>query len=258
MQAQQLLAEIFNNGTVSNLDGKTFPLHSSIDDKEGEFLQQLITTYKPQNSLEIGCAYGLSSLYICDAMQKTHAKDNAKPQHTIIDPFQKTQWNSVGISNLAKANLSFFDLIEKVSELAMPELLAQNKQFDFIFIDGWHTLDHTLLDLFYANRLLKVGGIMVVDDVVTIRPVNKAMRYFANYPAYKFIGKAEMQHSFKRKLYYTVMELLALCTYIIPFRKQIFNPALLQSDRKVNLDASMIAFQKVAEDNRTWNWYEEF
>ena len=254
MQAQQLLQEIFSKGTVSTSKGETFPVHSSIDTQEGEFLQQLIATYKPQHTAEIGCAYGLSSLYICDALQK----NSKNPHHTIIDPFQKTQWNSVGIDNLQKASLTFFDLIEKVSELALPELLGQGKQFDFIFIDGWHTLDHTLLDIFYANRLLKVGGIMVVDDVVTIRPVNKAMRYFINYPAYKFIGKATMKHSFKRKLYYTVSEILSFCSYLIPFRKQLFNPMLLQSDRHLNLDASMIAFQKIAEDTRTWNWYKEF
>ncbi len=254
MQVQQLLEEIFSKGAVSNFKGETFELHSAIDNKEGEFLQQLIATYKPQNSVEIGCAYGLSSLYICDALQK----HSTKPKHTILDPFQTTQWSSVGIDNLQKVGINFFELIEKPSELAMPELLAQDRKFDFIFIDGWHTLDHTLLDLFYANKMLKIGGILVVDDVVTIRPVNRAMRYFANYPAYKFIGKAVMQHSLKRKLYYAVTETLSLLTYIIPFRKQIFNATFLNSDRHVNLDASMIAFQKVAEDNRSWNWYEEF
>jgi predicted O-methyltransferase YrrM len=254
MQAQELLQEIFSKGAVTSAKGETFELHSSIDNEEGEFLQNLIATYKPQNSVEIGCAYGLSSLYICDALQK----HSTNPKHTILDPFQSTQWSGIGINNLKKVGIDFFNLVEKPSELAMPELLVEGKKFDFIFIDGWHTLDHTLLDLFYANKMLKIGGILVVDDVVTIRPVNRAMRYFANYPAYKFIGKAKMQHSFKRKLYYTVTEILSLLTYVIPFRKQIFNSTFLNSDRQVNLDASMIAFQKISEDNRNWNWYEEF
>lgn len=253
-QAQEILAEILKNKVVSNFAGETFELHSAIDHEEGTFLQQLIQQYKPQNSVEIGCAYGLSSLYICDTLQK----NGGSPKHTIIDPFQKTQWHSVGINHLEKANLNFFELIEKPSEIAMPELLAQKRQFDFIFIDGWHTFDHTLLDLFYANRLLKVGGVVVVDDVVTIRPVNKALRYFANYPAYKFIGKAKMAHSGKRKLYYTVTEIIATLLKLIPFHKRIFHADMLASDRKVNLDASMIAFQKIAEDERTWNWYAEF
>jgi hypothetical protein len=84
------------------------------------------------------------------------------------------------------------------------------------------------------------------------------MRYFANYPAYKFIGKAPMQHSWKRKLYYTITEIASLFTYLLPYRKQIFNATFLDSDRKVQLDASMVAFQKIAEDDRTWNWYVEF
>ena len=31
----------------------------------------------------------------------------------------------------------------------MPKFLTK-KPFDFIFIDGWHTFDYTLVDMFYA------------------------------------------------------------------------------------------------------------
>ena len=39
------------------------------------------------------------------------------------------------------------------------------KQFDLIFIDGFHTFDYTLVDLFYAILLCRIGGIIVIDDI---------------------------------------------------------------------------------------------
>ncbi len=263
MQPSELLQTIFSQKAVKTPTGEVLPLHSSIDPAEGSFLRTLISQYQPENTLEIGCAYGLSSLYICDGLQKNKIKlqqegGNYNPKHYIIDPYQKTQWQGVGIHQLQTCGIDFFHLIEKPSELALPELLAQGKQFDFVFIDGWHTLDHTLLDLFYANQLLKVGGVVVVDDVLTIKPVNKAVRYFLNYPAYQFIGKAPYKHSLKRQVYYTVTEFFALLTYLIPLRKKIFNPYWLQSDRNLQVDSPMVAMEKIATDQRSWNWYEEF
>jgi predicted O-methyltransferase YrrM len=263
MQATQLLQQIFENNAVNNAKGEKFTLHSAIDKAEGSFLHNLVLQYKPQTTIEIGCAYGISSLYICDALRKntaenTNTSKKQAAQHHIIDPFQTTQWKSVGIDNLKNCDLNFFELIEKPSELALPNLLAQGKQFDFAFIDGWHTLDHTLLDLFYVNKMLKVGGILVIDDVLTIKPVNKTLRYFMNYPAYQFIGKAPHKHSWKRQLYYTAIEAFSLFSYLVPFRTKIFSADLLFSDRQLNIDSSMVAFEKIAEDERSWNWYKEF
>ncbi len=37
---------------------------------------------------------------------------------------------------------------------------------DFIFIDGWHTFDYTLIDFFYADKLLRKDGIILIDDAL--------------------------------------------------------------------------------------------
>jgi Methyltransferase domain len=68
------------------------------------------------NTLEVGCAYGLSSLFICSALQERHGAT-----HTIIDPYQNGY--GVGIRNLEDAGLRFFNLIENKSEFALPKLL---------------------------------------------------------------------------------------------------------------------------------------
>jgi len=55
-----------------------------------------------------------------------------------------------------------------------------------IFIDGWHTFDYTLLDLFYSFLLLKKNGYIVIDDA--LHPgVNKVVKYVQDN--YKFLKK---------------------------------------------------------------------
>ena len=47
----------------------------------------------------------------------------------------------------------------------MPRLLNNNKKYDLIFIDGFHTFDYTLLDFFYADLLLNIDGYIIIDDI---------------------------------------------------------------------------------------------
>ena len=78
-------------------------------------------------------------------------------------------------------------LIEKKSYEAMPELLKKEEEnFDFIFIDGWHTFDYTLVDFFYADKLLRKGGIIIIDDATHLG-VKKCLKYIdTNYKDFYF------------------------------------------------------------------------
>ena len=105
---KQFIENIYETRSVVGQAGQIHKLHSEIDRKEGAFLFSIIqddpTIY---NTLEVGCAYGLSSLHICAA-----TKDRAGASHTVIDPFQNTQWDGAGIRNLKTAGIDFFNLIE--------------------------------------------------------------------------------------------------------------------------------------------------
>lgn len=39
---------------------------------------------------------------------------------------------------------------------------------------------------------------------------------------------------------------------------EIFSASLLKNDISLGLNASMIAFEKIAEDQRPWNWHKNF
>ncbi|HEY8560523.1 MAG TPA: class I SAM-dependent methyltransferase [Pyrinomonadaceae bacterium] len=223
---------IYRTGEVEGANGKHKIGASSVDRREGEFLHRLAKGARA--SLEVGCANGLSSLFIASASE----------HHTAIDPFQRTQWDSAGLLNMQKLAAPF-ELIERRSEFALPALVEQGRSFDFIFIDGWHTFDHTLLDCFYATRLLSVGGVLAVDDIGQ-EPVRRAVDYLLKYPCYRFLDQVgePATVSLKRK----ALRLLPTRLLAPRLRRRI----------ETDFNASMIALEKISEDERDWDWYEEF
>ncbi len=154
---------------------------TSISEPEGEFLWSLIRENGFRKTIEVGCALGVSSLYICDALSEV-----GDASHTMVDPNQTEQWQKTGVKNLEEHGFDCHTLIEKPSEIALPELLEAGESYDFAFIDGWHTFDHTLLDFFYMNRMVRVGGMIVFDDA-TWPAIAKLIRYIERYPCYEKI-----------------------------------------------------------------------
>lgn len=232
---------------VCTPQGDSVPLRVSIDSEEGEMIYDIITgDPEIKRTLEVGCAYGLSSLHICEAL-----KGREGGRHTIIDPFQNGHWKGIGVYNLQKAGLSNFELIETRSEFALPELASRHEgNYDFIFIDGWHTFDHTLVDCFYGTRLLSVGGYLVVDDV-GFQAIRRVMDYFLKYPCYEFFSAVSRPRprNLKRKI-------ARLGTSIMPkmVKKNILARSFL--NRLSDEAQTMIALRKVAHDERNWKWYD--
>jgi predicted O-methyltransferase YrrM len=176
IEFQKLIINYFKKIYV---DKKLVKISSNIKNIEGNFIIDTIKKNNFKNTLEIGCAFGISAFYILSVK-------NTKL--TSIDPFQKTQWNNNGINLLKEFDLlKNHTLIEQKSYEALPMLLKKygNNSFDFIFIDGWHTFDYTLVDFFYANLLLKVNGIIIIDDALH-NGVKKCVDYLkTNYLFYK-------------------------------------------------------------------------
>ena len=248
MQADELIERIYAEGKVTGLSGAAHDLHSSIDRHEGEFLTSIIASDPTiRKTLEVGAAYGLSTLYICSSLQ-----DREGGHHTIIDPDQTTAWCGAAINGLLEAGLDFFELVESPSEYALPRMAeASPANFDLVFIDGWHTFDHTLVDCFYALRLLRVGGVLAIDDA-NLRSVRRVIAFLANYPCLKKIGTVRQG---PEKWY---VRALAVIMSLPPGRRfwaRLLNPALFSQvfERK----ADMVAFKKVAADERTWAWHDD-
>jgi hypothetical protein len=51
-----------------------------------------------------------------------------------------------------------------LSFYALAELITQNVQFDFVYVDGSHSADEVLADAVMSFALLKKNGYMIFDD----------------------------------------------------------------------------------------------
>jgi predicted O-methyltransferase YrrM len=245
-----VIDEIYQTRTVRDAAGNEYPLAAEVAPAEGNYLYGLISADDSvRKTLEVGCAFGLSSLHICEAL-----RGRPDASHVIVDPSQMDVWHGVGLNNLQRAGIDFFHHIPEPSEFALPELArSQAGSFDLVFIDGWHTLDHVMVDLFYANRLVRVGGYVVFDDC-TWPAVAAAVSYFKNYPGYQEIeGQRIPAHSFLE------IAAKAVSMTLRPSVASLVLPAKLH-DRYYRSArfSSMTGFKKTAEDARRWDWYKSF
>lgn len=84
--------------------------------------------------------------------------------HTVITPDggEVARIKAYCASN--KIDLSKVTFIVEPSQDVMPRLQGS---FDFFLIDGGHGFPIPQIDWFYGSRLLKVGGVIAIDDVHT-------------------------------------------------------------------------------------------
>ena len=221
----------------------------AVDPAEGAFLQEIVRSVQPRVSIEIGCAYGVSSLYICEAL----AGLPHRSRHIVVDPFQSTQWRGIGLRNLHQAGyLPFVDFREEYAEFVLPALARERTSIDFAFVDGWHTFDQVMMEFYFLNRLLRVGGVIAFDDA-NRRSVNRVIRHALTYPAYRACG-TELGDARPASLLGRSRRVLGR----IPAVTEVLRKDFLQKDWDLGILGSCVAIQKVGVDKRGSGWDRNF
>jgi predicted O-methyltransferase YrrM len=157
-----------SDGTVHTI----FP--TSVSHDVGHALRRWIERERPTKTLEIGLGYGISTLFICDGL---HAVGIDHARHLAVDPNQSTRFANCGLQFIEEAG--FAELVEfhaQPSELALPRFLAERRTFDLAFVDGNHRFDGVFVDLAYLNRLVRRGGMVLLDDY-QLPAVKKAVSF---------------------------------------------------------------------------------
>ena len=148
---------------VAVLDGSShniFPV--AIGSSEGEAVRDWVVAEDAMHTIEIGLGYGVSALYICEGLVSTTGSEQ---RHVVIDPYQESRFRNCGLQVLKEAGVA--DLVDhyaEESQVVLPRLLSEGRQFDLAFVDGNHRFDWVFVDLFFLGRLLRPGGIVFVDD----------------------------------------------------------------------------------------------
>jgi predicted O-methyltransferase YrrM len=163
-RVRSVIARLVRDGkATSHYDNSAhdiFPIAASAT--EGRALQTWIAKEKAVNTIEIGLGYGLSALFICEALLMG---GNKNAHHVVLDPYQTTGFKNCGLQFLEEAGVA--DMVEycaEESQIALPRFVTKNRRFDLAFIDGSHLYDRVFLDVIYVGRLVIPGGIVFADD----------------------------------------------------------------------------------------------
>lgn len=173
------LNNIFTTRKYTKLNGKIIDIHSETGCDQYIFLQSIIKNESYTKSIDIGLAYGISALAITEAISENGGN------HFVLDKFQHSEWDGVGLDLLEKAGLSErLRFYEEYSYKTLPKLLEEGNTFDFAYIDSTKQFDWLMVDFFFLDKLIKPGGVIVFDDVV-FPGIRKPLRYLTQFPDYE-------------------------------------------------------------------------
>lgn len=165
---KQKLDALYAGGAHRGTDGRLHDIdeRTRVSFEQGELIAKLHDELRPRLSVEIGMAYGFSTLFILDAMAR-----GVYGQHIAIDPFQKTLWHGVGLAAVDDAGLGSrwrprrFRWAEARSSLALSRMHAGKRRAQFVYIDGSHLFEDTLMDFSLSDKILDIEGLIILDDM---------------------------------------------------------------------------------------------
>lgn len=175
------LERIYTSGQVSTASGQTRSAYPTATRREdAELLARLVAANRPFATLEIGMAFGLSTVAIADALPPEAAP------HVVIDPFQSAGWDRIGLHTVALAGLDRrTEMIEEPSQSVLARFAQDGRRFDFVFHDGSHLFDALMTDLYFINRMLPENGVIVIDDL-WMPSVRRAASFLITNLGYRF------------------------------------------------------------------------
>jgi len=170
-KVREFRESLISAGTVvARADGRSrelFPV--AIGEEEGLALREWVRREDASRTLETGLGFAISTLFIFEAL----LANGSEVRHVAADPFQfkslpmhRTTYVGVGLQILEDAGVrDQVEFYEEESQIVLPRLLSEGRQFDLAFLDGNHRFEAVFLDLIYSGRLLKEGAVVFVDDV---------------------------------------------------------------------------------------------
>jgi predicted O-methyltransferase YrrM len=206
-----VLRSMYSGQPQTGSDGQKHELRpdTRISVEEGVSLCRLCRDIRAERTMEIGCAYGFSTLYFLAAISS-----NPAATHTAIDPYENNGWAGIAVQNARAMGMDkSFRLIEETSFLAVPRMISDGTQYDVIFIDGNHRFDDTLVEFTLCGLTCKMGGYILFDDM-WMPSIRKTV---------SFVRRNRKDFS------------------------EVAMPVL-----------NLAAFQRVAEDKRDWDHFENF
>jgi predicted O-methyltransferase YrrM len=153
-----------------------YPDRSLQSDEARAVLHHLIVMRKPERVLEIGTMYAGTTEVLARAVQEA-----GRGHVDTIDPY--------GADTCPPAIARFpSKLRERVtfsptsSAMYFDEVISRAKTYDFVLIDGSHELEFATFDLDCMLRVLRPGGLVVLDNIEQVGPRFATRRFLEKNP----------------------------------------------------------------------------
>lgn len=158
-----------------------------ISKKQGETMRQLILEHNCKNIVEFGTSFGISTIYLADAVRQTGGK--------VITTELLESKATKATKNISDVGL--MDYVEVKIGNAMETLNEYSKPIDFLFLDGWKDLYLPLFKMLepqfhkgtfiYADNMDMTGTQNYADyvlekkDTYTTQSVHNGKAYLSKF-----------------------------------------------------------------------------
>ena len=131
----------------------------STGSEKGRFLSSAVRVLRPRQCLELGTAYGMSSLFTlsqleaCDEEAHLTTVEGTEAQYRVSSDFLKKRYG---------------DLVEcKHADItdSLAEICSEIGEIDFVFHDAGHSGENYVRDFQRMEPLLPHGAVVIVDDI---------------------------------------------------------------------------------------------
>lgn len=136
--------------------------------RKGRLLSNIIRFSRTERGLELGTAYGMSTMFILEAMKangvagRVATLEAMEPQFSIASEALKRQYGEMVSCHLGS------------TRDALPDLVRSLGQLDFLFHDAGHTREDYVSDFGAVEKALVPGSVVLFDDIQMQAPFMKA------------------------------------------------------------------------------------
>ncbi len=153
--------------------------HSMIPAEYADALYATVLTQRPTRCVLIGLGFGAAALAMLTALDEIGVGE--------LVSIDSDQMGGCATALEMIDRAGFADrhrFIREESQLALPRMVASGGSAGLVYIDGMHTFDYVLLDAWYADRLLPVGGVVVFNDA-SMPAIDRVIRWLRSHRRYK-------------------------------------------------------------------------
>ena len=140
---------------------KPYPLDYTLDNQSGLFLYILCKILKPKTVVETGVAYGLSSMYILQALYE-NKNGTLYSIDSLFSPWQSKEMIGSAIPSHLYKN---WKLILGSSSEKLNETLSSLDSIDIFFHDSLHSYKNMKFEFNTAWPFINKNGFLISDDI---------------------------------------------------------------------------------------------